>query len=159
MKVVTTSPAETRALGARLGRLMAPGDIIALIGGLGAGKTVLVQGIAAGLGLKGYITSPTYLIIKEHRGEIPLYHMDAYRLAGPEELEELGYEEYFFGRGVTAIEWADRIRALLPPEYLRLDMGRVEDGGDEDRSLLFTPYGERYTILLEELKHHVDLGP
>lgn len=159
MRLVTTTPAATRELGARLGRLLAPGDIIALVGGLGAGKTVLVQGIASGLGLEGPITSPTYLIIKEYGGLIPLYHIDAYRLAGPEEMEGLGYEEYFFGRGVTAIEWADRIWALLPPEYLRLDVGRVEGGGDEDRSLVFTPYGERYGILLEELKRHVDLGP
>lgn len=115
MKVITNSPAETRRLGEKLGKLLAPGDLIALTGELGAGKTLLVQGIAAGMGIEATVTSPTFLIIKEYPGKIPLYHMDAYRLAGPEELLALGYEEYFFGQGVTVIEWADWSSTSFPP--------------------------------------------
>ena len=157
MKVITNSPVETRRLGEKLGRLLAPGDLIALTGELGAGKTVLVQGIAAGLGIEDTVTSPTFLIIKEYPGKIPLYHIDAYRLAGPDELLDLGYEEYFFGQGVTVIEWADLILDLLPPAYLRIDLG-PGPGGEEKRCLVFSACGQRYVKLLEELKRDVDLG-
>ncbi|HHY36806.1 MAG TPA: tRNA (adenosine(37)-N6)-threonylcarbamoyltransferase complex ATPase subunit type 1 TsaE [Firmicutes bacterium] len=157
MKIITNGPAETRRLGEKLGRLLAPGDLIALTGELGAGKTILVQGIAAGMGIEGPVTSPTFLIIKEYPGRIPLYHMDAYRLAGPEELLDLGYEEYFFGQGVTVIEWADLILDFLPPAYLRIDLDHAP-GGEEKRCLVFSARGERYGKLLEELKRDVDPG-
>ncbi|HHW55385.1 MAG: tRNA (adenosine(37)-N6)-threonylcarbamoyltransferase complex ATPase subunit type 1 TsaE [bacterium] len=157
MKVITNSPAETRRLGEKLGKLLAPGDLIALTGELGAGKTLLVQGIAAGMGIEATVTSPTFLIIKEYPGKIPLYHMDAYRLAGPEELLALGYEEYFFGQGVTVIEWADLVLDLLPPAYLRIDLEHAA-GGEGKRCLVFSARGERYGKLLEELKRNVDTG-
>lgn len=155
MMFTTMSPAETRALGERLGRLLRPGDLIALSGGLGAGKTVLVQGIAAGMGITEPVTSPTYLIIHEYPGEIPLYHMDLYRLEAPAELVDLGCEEYFFGNGVTVIEWADRAADLLPPEYLQIDLHPRPESGEQARCLVFTPRGQRYVNLLEELKRDV----
>ena len=115
------SPQETHYLGEQFGRLLSPGQVIALCGELGTGKTCLVQGISKGLRVQDhYITSPTFTILNEYKGLIPVYHFDAYRLSGPEELEELGYEEYFYGIGVTIIEWAEKIKSLLPKNYIKI---------------------------------------
>jgi tRNA threonylcarbamoyladenosine biosynthesis protein TsaE len=152
MKIESGSPEETRALGERLGKLLIPGDLLALSGELGAGKTVLVQGIARGMGISAVITSPTYLLIREYPGPLPLYHLDAYRLEGPGELEELGYEEYFFGPGVAVIEWAKRVESLLPPEHLKIDIYYDLGGAERERQICFAAGGKRYRELLEELK-------
>jgi tRNA threonylcarbamoyladenosine biosynthesis protein TsaE len=116
--------------GITLGRLLQPGDVVALIGELGSGKTTLAQSIAEGLGVMEPVTSPTFTIINEYEsGRLPLYHFDVYRLKSPEEMESLGYEEYFFGSGVTIVEWADRVGALLPPHtrVIRLAYGDNPD--------------------------------
>lgn len=108
---------ETKAFGVQLGRNAARGDIIALIGDLGTGKTALTKYIAKGLGIEETVTSPTFTIVQEyHSGKLPLYHFDVYRIGDPDEMFELGYEEYFFGDGVCVIEWADLIEDLIPPE-------------------------------------------
>lgn len=108
---------ETKAFGVHLGRNAARGDIIALIGDLGTGKTALTKYIAKGLGIEETVTSPTFTIVQEyHSGKLPLYHFDVYRIGDPDEMFELGYEEYFFGDGVCVIEWADLIEELIPPE-------------------------------------------
>lgn len=130
-KTVTMhNEAETREFGIQTGRSAAPGDILALIGDLGTGKTTLTKAIAEGLGITEVITSPTFNIVKEYRsGRIPLYHFDVYRIGDPEEMFEIGYEEYFYGDGLCVVEWADLIEELIPPEarIIRITRGTGPD--------------------------------
>ena len=150
IKIVTKTPQELEYLGSRMAELVAPGDFIALDGDLGAGKTLMTQGMAKGLGVTEEIVSPTFTIIHEYEtGRLPLYHMDVYRLKQPEEMYDLGYEEYFYGEGVTIIEWAQMIREQLPEQRLDITIKRISD---EVRIFLFEPKGEKYVQLCEELK-------
>ncbi|MGE5587614.1 MAG: tRNA (adenosine(37)-N6)-threonylcarbamoyltransferase complex ATPase subunit type 1 TsaE [Clostridia bacterium] len=125
------SPRDTRKLGEALGRLLGPGDVVCLEGQLGAGKTVFVQGVAAGMGARGRVTSPTFTIIHEHPGRVPLYHIDAYRLEGIPDAETAGIEECLYGEGAAAIEWPGKIRHLLPEERLDVEM-RILPNDDGD---------------------------
>ncbi len=134
----TAAPAETLALGRRLAAALGPGGVVALYGDLGAGKTHLVKGICAGLGVAPEaVTSPTFAIAQEYDGRteeghpLPLYHLDAYRIERPEEFFELGYEQYFFGDGVALVEWPERVEALIPEDAVRLRL--VHLGGDRRR--------------------------
>ncbi|MFZ5944416.1 MAG: tRNA (adenosine(37)-N6)-threonylcarbamoyltransferase complex ATPase subunit type 1 TsaE [Bacillota bacterium] len=149
--VITKQEKETEYVGQRMAKYLEPGDFIALIGQLGAGKTVFSKGIARGLGIEEDITSPTFTIIHEYtNGRIPLFHMDVYRLKDVQEMDDLGYEEYFYGNGVTVVEWADIIRDILPAEHLAL----VFNQGEEGREICFYPQGEKYKRLVEELTGH-----
>ena len=113
----TNSAEDAFAFGQRLGRGAVPGEIICLDGDLGVGKTVFTQGFAAGLGIDDYVNSPTFNIVKEYEGgRLPLYHFDVYRIGDPSEMEEIGYEDYFYGQGVSIIEWPGQIEELLPKE-------------------------------------------
>lgn len=136
-------------LGRALGLLAAPGDLFALHGPLGAGKTVLVKGIASGLGIDPEnVTSPTFTLIHEYRGQLPLFHIDAYRLQGAGDLAALGAEELFFGHGVTVIEWADRVCDLLPAERLDVLLSHVDES---TRRVQLQPRAARYEKLAAEL--------
>jgi len=118
---------ETRAFGLALAKELKSGAIVALVGDLGTGKTTLTRYIAEGLGILEPIQSPTFTIIREHRtGRLPLFHFDVYRLEGPEDLFELGYEDYFYGEGVTIVEWADKVAELMPEETLWIHLDYVE---------------------------------
>ena len=119
----TNSPEETWALAAEIAEELRPGAVLALHGDLGAGKTCFIQGLAAALEIDEPITSPTYTLIGEYEGRLPLHHIDLYRLSGPEEALGLGLEEYFESEGITAIEWAERADGLLPPDliHIRID--------------------------------------
>jgi len=131
-----------------MAKFLQPGDLISLNGPLGAGKTVLSQGIAKGLEIEEPITSPTFTIIQEyHGGRLPFYHMDVYRLNSVEEMNDLGYEEYFYGDGVTVVEWGDQISEILPEEFLRIEIKE----GSEGREICFFPIGRHYEKLVEEL--------
>ena len=118
----THSPEETWELASELADELGPGTVIALHGDLGAGKTCFIQGYAAALGIDEPITSPTYTLIGEYEGRLPLHHIDLYRLSGPEEALGLGLEEYFDANGITAIEWAERAEGLLPPDMLHIQI-------------------------------------
>lgn len=121
---------DTREFGIELAKKLKPGDIIALIGDLGTGKTTLTKSIAEGLGIRDMITSPTFTIVQEYtEGRLPLYHFDVYRICDTEEMYELGYEEYFFGQGVCVVEWADQIMELIPEDsiVIRIEYGEKED--------------------------------
>ncbi len=124
------SPEETRQLGLRIAERLKAGDLLAMSGDLGAGKTTLTKAIAEGLGVREMVQSPSYTILREyHSGRLPLYHFDVYRLEDPSEMYELGYEEYFYGDGVSVVEWAGQVADFLPPGALRL---RMEYGAAED---------------------------
>jgi len=148
LTIRTTSPEETTALGEELGKLLAPGDVVALYGDLGAGKTTLTRGIAVGLGLAADIHSPTFTLIHEHPGAIPLYHIDLYRLSNEREAESLGVEEYVYGDGVTVIEWGEKVQSILPAE--RLDI-TVRMTGDTDRELTLETESERLSEAIRGL--------
>lgn len=128
-----SSEAETRALGRSLAERLGAGDVVALYGDLGAGKTVLTKGIGAGLGIDPEaVNSPSFTILNEYvPGTLPLYHFDAYRIERVEEFFDLGYEEYFYGDGVCVVEWAEKVERLLPPDALRIRMEHEE--GDRRR--------------------------
>jgi len=126
------SEQEVEAYGIRLGREARPGQVIALTGDLGAGKTTLTKAIARGLGISETVTSPTFTIVKEYRsGRLPLFHFDVYRIGDVEEMYELGYEEYFFGDGVCVVEWADLIEELIPEDALKISIAYGQD--EEER--------------------------
>jgi len=124
------SPQETEALGQSLARYLKPGAVVALYGGLGAGKTCLAKGIARGLGIGENITSPTYTIISEYPAEIPLYHIDAYRLGGDDDFAGTGAGEYIGAQGITLIEWPERIPRSIPPDAITV---RIEISGPHSR--------------------------
>jgi tRNA threonylcarbamoyladenosine biosynthesis protein TsaE len=129
---VSLSPEETEAAGEELGRTLVAGDVVALCGALGAGKTCFVRGVARALGVAGRPVSPTFTLINEYRGARPLYHVDAYRVDRLVDLLDLGLEEYFDGGGVTLVEWADKMRPLLPARAICV---RIEGVGDEPRTI------------------------
>ncbi len=139
------SPGEdcTLLIGRRIGELLEPGDILSLRGELGAGKTLLVRGIARGLGVPESVrvTSPTFTIINEYAGRLLLFHLDLYRISGPDELETLPWEETLFGRGIAAIEWPERLGRLLPSS--RIDV-KIYITGEECRSISILGRGKRY---------------
>ncbi len=118
--IITRSPAETRALAARLADELRPGSVLALHGDLGSGKTCFVQGLAEALGVQGAVSSPTFIIVNEHHGRLALFHVDLYRISGEAEAEDLALEEYLEADGVTAVEWAERAAALLPERTIHL---------------------------------------
>ena len=147
---ISHSEAQTRRLGARLGELLQGGDVICLVGELGAGKTCLVQGIGQGLGIEGPITSPSFTLINEYRqARLPFYHIDLYRIGEAKEALSLGLEEYFSGEGVCVVEWADRAPDALPAEHLWIELRHLEE---TKRSLLMKAVGQRYERLLQEFK-------
>ena len=143
----THSPDETLDLGARLGAVAETGDVIALFGGLGAGKTVMAKGIMRGLGGNpAEVTSPTFTLMIRHEARVPLYHIDAYRLAGSKELLEIGVEEVLGGDGLSVIEWPERAKELLPDD--RLDV-RIFVIAEHERLFQFEPSGEKGRAMLE----------
>ncbi|MFZ5818157.1 MAG: tRNA (adenosine(37)-N6)-threonylcarbamoyltransferase complex ATPase subunit type 1 TsaE [Bacillota bacterium] len=151
VRLLSRDPAVTRRVGVWLGERLQPGDFVALVGDLGAGKTALSTGILAGLGVVRTGGSPTFTLLWEYEGRLPVFHWDLYRVRSLEELEELGYEDYFFGgRGVNLVEWADRIEPLWPPDVLRVDL--TYGAGENERVLAFSG-SPRHAALLEDLSH------
>lgn len=139
MIIETNSAEETFALGKKIGEQAFPGQIYTLVGDLGVGKTVFTQGIAAGLGIEEPISSPTFTIIQEYdTGRLPFYHFDVYRIGDIEEMEEIGYDDYFFGEGVTMIEWANLIEELLPDSIIEVTIEKDLDQGFDYRRITIT---------------------
>jgi tRNA threonylcarbamoyladenosine biosynthesis protein TsaE len=149
LELITHSPEQTQALGKRLGEMAQPGDVILLVGKLGAGKTCLTQGIAWGLGIDDYAASPSFVLVRELYGRLPLYHMDFYRLENLEEIAELGLDEYFYGHGISVVEWAEKAMSLLPPENLLIEMEYV---AESERRLKIKPTGKRHREIAAQLK-------
>ena len=133
-----------------MGELAQPGDLFFLGGNLGTGKTCLTQGIAWGLGIEGYATSPSFVVVNEYLGRLPLYHIDLYRLDRIEEIIDLGLDDYLYGKGVCVVEWAEKALAVLPEEHLLIEMDFL---ADTSRSLRLKLSGDRYLRMLSELEH------
>lgn len=150
MLVRTQSSHESVQLGKRIGGLLGPGDVVALVGELGTGKTHLIKGLAAGAGVRRsfYISSPSFTLIHEYPGKVPVTHVDLFRLRAEREAEDLGLDEYFQGRGITAIEWADKIPSLLPEEVLWIHLHHT---GERTRSIEITGKGCRYEEIVDNL--------
>lgn len=152
--LTTTSAEETRAVGARLGRLLQPGVLVALIGPLGAGKTCFVQGLAEGLGVEDAITSPTFVLMRLHRGEIALCHVDAYRLSDAEELLDLGLDDWF-AESVVALEWADTVIEALPAERIEVVIEYADRHG---RLLHLRGRGDGPARIIKRMSNNDDTG-
>ena len=142
------SPEETQALGERLGRVLQAGDVVSLVGELGAGKTCLVQGLARGLGVESErVASPTFTIVNQHMGRVTLYHVDLYRLESARELEEIGLGDYLEGGGVAVVEWFDRFPDWQPPDRIELEL---EITGEESRRIRASATGPSAQARLQE---------
>jgi tRNA threonylcarbamoyladenosine biosynthesis protein TsaE len=149
LHVRTASPDETRRFGDALGQTLEPGAFVGLEGPLGSGKTVIVQGAARALGYQGYVTSPSFVIVNEYEGRVPIMHVDLYRIASTSELEDIGYREVFFGDGVALVEWADRIPELLPSERLKVVIGMERR---DERVIATTGVGDAGARMLARLR-------
>ncbi len=154
-QILSHSPEQTRALGKKIGQLMVNGTILALYGDLGSGKTVLVQGLAAGLDVPDtcYVTSPTYTLINEYPGRLPLFHVDLYRLNEALDMEEIGLYDIFRENNIIAIEWAERLADDLPRDYLALDFTIISD---ISRKISILAHGAAPGRLLEKMKNQVE---
>jgi tRNA threonylcarbamoyladenosine biosynthesis protein TsaE len=150
IEINTYSEKDTLRLGKKIGSLAWPGMIILLEGDLGTGKTVLTRGLARGLGIEEPITSPTYTLIHQYQGRLPLYHFDIYRLNDAEEMYDLGYEDFFYGQGVTVVEWPERIEYLRPHEYLGISIEKVPDNSVDKRNIRMVPVGRIYEEFAKE---------
>ena len=150
LELVSNSPEQTQRLGISIGELVLPGDIFLLVGGLGTGKTCLTQGIAWGLGIKEYATSPSFVLVRELHGRLPLYHIDLYRLDHIEEIEDLGLDDYLYGDGVCVVEWAEKGLSVLPTEHLLIQISYLSN---TERRFQLKPGGKRYLKILAQLKH------
>ncbi len=150
LELISHSPEETQTLGKRIGQLALPGDVFLLVGELGAGKTCLTQGIAWGLGIKEYAVSPSFVVVRELHGRLPLYHIDLYRLNHIEEIVELGLDDYLYGSGVCVVEWAERGLSVLPTEHLLIQISYLSD---TERSFQLRSNGKRYLEIATQLKH------
>ncbi|MCM3705360.1 MULTISPECIES: tRNA (adenosine(37)-N6)-threonylcarbamoyltransferase complex ATPase subunit type 1 TsaE [Cytobacillus] len=143
---ISKNPEDTMGFSEKLGSLLQPGDVLALEGDLGAGKTTFTKGLAKGLNITRNVNSPTFTIIKEYHGRLPLYHMDVYRVE--DSFEDLGFDEYFDGNGVTVVEWAHLVKEQLPEELLTIYL-YLDD--HDSRRLVLEPQGRRYEELCKEI--------
>ncbi len=138
----SNSAEETRQLGYSMGEKAKAGDIFCLSGDLGAGKTVFTKGFAKGLGVEELVTSPTFTIINEYEGRLPLYHFDVYRISCLEEMDDTGYEEYFFGQGVCLVEWAEMVGELIPEDAVWITVEKDYTKSEDYRKITVKQKGE-----------------
>ncbi|WP_026702946.1 tRNA (adenosine(37)-N6)-threonylcarbamoyltransferase complex ATPase subunit type 1 TsaE [Salibacterium aidingense] len=154
LEYTSTSPEQTLRTAETIAPYLKGGDILTLDGDLGAGKTHFTKGLARGLHIQEVVNSPTFTIIKEYEGILPLYHMDFYRLDDVE-AEEMGLEEYFENNGICVLEWAEKISPILPPERLQITIQRV---GENKRNIRLEPVGESFIERCKELENHEDIS-
>ena len=152
INIETHSFEETVDFGKKIGYLLNSGDIICLSGDLGTGKTALTNGIAKSLGIASYITSPTFTLVNEYEGRLPLYHFDVYRIAEPDEMFDIGFEEYINGQGITIIEWGEQIEEILPRQLVKIKITKNLSKGFDVREIAIEFIGERYSDYEGKLK-------
>jgi len=152
VELISRSPEQTQRLGKHLGEMAQAGDLFLLAGTLGSGKTCLAQGIACGLGVQEYAVSPTFVLVREYHGRLPMYHIDLYRLDHIEEIVDLALEEYLSGNGICVIEWAEKGMDVLPGEHLLV---KLSNNSASERLLVLEPHGEHYRRMLTSLKEEL----
>jgi tRNA threonylcarbamoyladenosine biosynthesis protein TsaE len=157
LKLNSRGPERTQLLGGYLGQLAQKNDVLLLVGELGTGKTCLVQGIARGLGVKEYAFSPSFVLLREYHGRLPLYHIDFYRLDYTKEIADLGLDEYFYSDGVCVIEWADKGLQLIPEDHLLITI-HYGPAFHTERLIALKPQGKRYHELIEQLIRRANYG-
>lgn len=147
--------AQTKKLGRLIGQFLKPGSLVALSGELGSGKTQFIKGLASGLGVDRsyHVSSPSFVLINEYPGRIPLYHLDLYRLSEGKDLEEMGLEEYFYGNGVTAIEWAEKATFFIPPQHIWID---IRWTGPNSRQLIIKAVGKQNVQIIEAICKEIE---
>lgn len=151
MQYTTDNEEQTRAIGKKVARHLRPGDILCLIGDLGAGKTTMVKGVAQGLRYNpDDVHSPTFVLMNIYEGRLPLYHFDLYRLETDVEMNLIGLEEFLYGQGVALVEWADRLGPLTPKEYLEITLAHKKDS---KRAIKLKAVGKRYKELLRQISN------
>jgi tRNA threonylcarbamoyladenosine biosynthesis protein TsaE len=138
------SAEETVNTGKRLGGILKRGDVVCLTGDLGAGKTAFTKGIGRALEISDHITSPTFTLVNEYNGRVPLYHFDVYRLKGPEDVYGIGFEEYIYGNGISVIEWADLVNEVLPAEHIWVTIEKDNSAGQDARIITIVFKGRKY---------------
>jgi tRNA threonylcarbamoyladenosine biosynthesis protein TsaE len=156
LKINSRSPEQTQLLGTYLGEMAQEADVFLLVGELGAGKTCLVQGIARGLNVQEYAFSPSFVILREYHGRLPLYHIDFYRLSNIEEIAALGLEEYLAGDGVCVVEWADNGLQVIPRDNLLITIHYIP-ASETGRLIWLKPQGERYYELVRQLQKREEI--
>lgn len=149
MEFIVDSIEKTLCVGEQIGKLALPGDIICLIGNLGTGKTHLTKGIAKGLGVTDYITSPTFNIVNEYNGRLKFYHFDVYRVNDPDEINAIGFDEYIFSPAVSVIEWANYIEELIPKDHMEISIYKLPELGENFRKIIINYTGHRYNYVKE----------
>ena len=155
LDLVSHGPEQTQKIGVRIGELALAGDVFLLVGKLGTGKTCLTQGIAWGLNIKSYTLSPSFVIVRELYGRLPLYHIDLFRLNHIAEIEDLGLDDYLYGNGICVVEWAEKGLSLLPLEHMLIEISYLDD---TKRSFHLKSSSERYQELLTQLRR-LSLSP
>ncbi len=153
VEVVSHSAGDTQRLGRLLGEQAWPGEVVLLVGELGAGKTCLAQGVAQGLGITEPVLSPSFVILRQYTGRLPLYHIDLYRIERLEEVADLGLDDYLYGDGLSLVEWAERGVGLLPPQHLLIEL---EFMSETQRRLRLHPRDGRYQEAVERLQALVE---
>lgn len=157
LKLKSRSPEQTQLLGSYLGEIARKADVFLLVGELGTGKTCLVQGIARGLNVQEYAFSPSFIILREYHGRLPLYHIDFYRLNNIKEIAALGLEEYFSGDGVCVVEWADNGLQVIPRDNLLITIGYIP-AAETERLIWLKPQGEHYYELVRQLEKRGEIA-
>lgn len=150
LKLISNNPEETSEIGKYIGELLKSGDIVCLIGDLGAGKTTLTKAIAVGLEIDDYVTSPTFTLVNEYDGKYHVNHFDVYRVSDVDEILDIGFEEYIYSDSVTIIEWANLIREILPKDVINIEIKRNLD--TDCRDILIYGEGDSYNKIVEKLK-------
>lgn len=137
-RIITHSAAETESVGQKLAAQLSPGDVVAFFGGLGMGKTAFIRGMARGLGVVDHVSSPTFALVHEYRGRIPLFHFDMYRVSSWDDLYSTGFFDYLEAGGICAVEWSENIEEALPENTVRIELSRIDndDGGDDDARVI-----------------------
>jgi tRNA threonylcarbamoyladenosine biosynthesis protein TsaE len=150
MKFISRSAEETQKAAGRLAKALPKASILCLKGDLGSGKTTFVKGLASGLGLSAdKVNSPTFVVMNIYEGKLPVYHFDLYRLETPEAINAIGYEEFFYGEGISVIEWSERLGKLMPQDYLEISF---EHKTENERELQFSAKGQKYADILKKFK-------